>query len=301
MLSSFSSALHYGQSIFEGLKAYSLKDGAVGIFRLDDHARRFKQSAKIMGMPEFSEEFFKESVIKYIQSVKALVPKEEGHSFYIRPLMFSNDPVIKVHSGYDFRFFIMGSIVGDYFNSGVKGAKVFCNKNFVRAFPNGTGQAKTAANYALSLLGLQQAQALGYEQVLYLNAKGNRNIDELGGMNFFMLKNKKIITPTLHGTILAGITRATILEVAKSQNFEVEERDITIDEVVECSQEISIFASGTAATIVPIEKIGLQEDIGGNIQEYFFHIDPKVEELRNNLISCHKNESSFSQKWLTLV
>ena len=167
--SSFTSALHYGQSIFEGMKAFKLESNKIGVYRLDDYAKRFKNSAKIMGMPEFDEVVFKTCIKKYLECIRNLVPKEEGHSLYLRPIMFAQDPIIKVSVSESYRFMIMASIVGPYFTSGKTGVKVYCNQGYTRAFPNGSGAAKTAANYALSLPHLQVANKLGYEQVLYLD------------------------------------------------------------------------------------------------------------------------------------
>ncbi len=299
-ISSFSSVLHYGQSIFEGLKAYRIDEDKVGVFRLNDHAKRFKRSAEIMGMPAMDEELFINCVLKYVASIKHLVPREEGHSLYLRPLMFANDEKIKVSSAEDYRFVIMSSIVGNYFSSGKVGSKVLVGKDFIRAFPHGTGEAKTAANYALSLPALKYAHSLGFEQVLYLDAHRKTHIEELGGMNFFMLKENKLITPALGGTILSGITRQTLIEIASEFDLEVEDRDVTLEEVLN-SEGVSLFASGTAATVVPIIELGHLDTVGGEVKSIHYKIDPMIEKLRNYLESCHHNKTPLSEKYHTIL
>ncbi|MFT6632725.1 MAG: branched-chain amino acid aminotransferase [Bacteriovoracaceae bacterium] len=300
-LSYFSSVLHYGQAIFEGLKAYRLVDGKISIFRLRDHAKRFKNSAKIMGLPEIDEDVFVECIEKFVKACEKMVPSEEGHSLYIRPLMFANDSMIKVRSGENFRFAVMASVVGPYFTSGNIGSRILVNKNFVRAFSFGTGEAKTAANYALSLPALQYAQANGFEQVLYLDATTKTKIDELGGMNFFLIKEGKIITPKLNGTILAGVTRNCIIEIAKHLGIAIEERDITLSEVLGTPDKNCVFACGTAATVVPIVEIGTQDNFDDEIKCYKFFVSPILEQIRNELISAQSGNSPLSKKWLTYI
>lgn len=300
-MSSFTSALHYGQSIFEGLKAYYTEDQKIGVYRVKAHAKRFRKSAKIMGMPEIAEELFEDCVLKFVDACREIVPKEEGHSLYLRPLMFSNDPVVKVSLGENYRFIVMGSIVGPYFNSGKEGARIYCNKEFIRAFPRGTGEAKTAANYALSLPALKHAQSLGFEQVLYLDAMTKKNLEELGGMNFFMLKGNTLATPKLMGTILEGITRDSILQIASSLGLETEEREIPLVEILENNNSISVFASGTAATIVPIAELGVEMGMSGEVDTYKFKPHDKVEELRLALKDCQLNRHDLSKSWITFI
>lgn len=300
-MSYFSSVLHYGQAIFEGLKAYRFSDGKIAIFRLRDHAKRFKNSAKIMGLPEIDEDIFVECVEKFVKACEKMVPAEEGHSLYIRPLMFANDSMIKVRSGENFKFVVMASVVGPYFTSGNIGSRILVNKNFVRAFPFGTGEAKTAANYALSLPALQYAQANGFEQVLYLDATTKTKIDELGGMNFFMIKEGKIITPKLNGTILAGVTRNCIIEIAKNLGIPFEERDILLTEILEAPDKNCIFACGTAATVVPIIEIGTQDNFEDKIECYSFFVNPILEKIKKELISAQSGNGPLSKKWLTYI
>ncbi|MCB9061562.1 MAG: branched-chain amino acid aminotransferase [Halobacteriovoraceae bacterium] len=301
LMSCFTSALHYGQSIFEGLKAYYTQDGRIGIFRPDAHAKRLKKSAKIMGMPEINEDVIEDCIVKFVETCKDIVPREKGHSLYIRPIMYANDPLIKVGIGEKYRFAIMGSIVGPYFKSGISGTKIFCNKDFVRAFPKGTGEAKTSANYALSLPGLKHAQKLGFEQVLYLDAMTKKNIEELGGMNFFMIKENKIITPPLSGTILSGITRDSILKIAQYLNIEFEERVIPLIEILQNASTINLFASGTAATIAPISKLGVETGITGEVDTYSFNSGSIIDKLYQTLIDCQLNRNPLSENWIRFI
>lgn len=298
-ISSFNSTLHYGQSIFEGLKAYKMENGKFKIFRLKDAAKRFRRSAQIMGMSALDEEFFIDCVKSYVESCSELELTSKEHSLYLRPLLYANDSIIKVRASSEYQFVIMGSIVGSYFSGGKVGAKVYCNRQFVRAFPHGTGEAKTAANYAISLPALKHATSLGFEQVLYLDALKKENVEELGGMNFFMIKNGTLVTPKLSGTILHGITRDTILELAKHLDIPTEVRDINYKEIVEPSENQSIFACGTAATIVPIIELGFQESLEGQLKRIEYPVDPLAIKLREHLVDCHYNKSPLSDRWLS--
>lgn len=278
-----------------------MENGKIGVFRLNDYAKRFKNSAKIMGMPEIDEDLFKSCILKYLDCCRKLVPTEEGHSLYIRPLMIATDPVIKVKSSKNYRFMIMSSVVGPYFTSGKEGVKVFCNETFTRAFPAGTGEAKTAANYALSLPHLNVAQSFGYEQVLYLDSVLHKNIEELGGMNFFMLKENQIVTPKLSGTILKGITRDSILCIAKFFNYEVIEREISIDEIINESDKISVFTTGTAAVVVPVLEIGFQKQGEEELVKVNFSVHSAISKLRDHLLKTQYNKTPLSKEWLTIL
>ncbi len=298
-MSCFNSTLHYGQSIFEGIKAYSIENGKIGVFRLDDYAKRFTNSARIMGMPEIPEEIFKSCIKKYLECCRELLPENENLSIYLRPLLIANDNVIKVKPSDNYRFFIMGSIVGSYFTGDKVGTKVYCDPKLVRAFPGGCGEAKTSANYALSLPSLVRAKSLGFEQVLYLNSENKKFIDELGGMNFFMIKDNKVITPKLGGTILSGITRKTVLDIAAFFEIEAIEDDIDINDLIKPGFAQAIFASGTAATVVPIIELGFQS--GEELKIYKFEDHEYISKIRTHLEKCHRNKSPLSKKWVTVI
>jgi len=296
-ISPFNSTLHYGQSIFEGLKAFRLNENSVGVFRPELNAERFENSAKIMSMADFEPELFMDCLTTYVKACKYYVPSEPGHSLYLRPLLIANDPVIKVKSSKNYRFLIMSSIVGPYFKKDTKGSRVLINKSFIRAFPGGTGEAKTAANYAQSLPGLEYAQAHGFDQVLYVDAMKKEKLEELGGMNFFMVKNGELYTPRLDGQILHGITRKSILEIAKSLNIKYHEEDILLTDVI---QELAteVFAVGTAASVSSIAELGVQEKKGSEIKSYKFESTVVADKLRQVLLDTQTGKTKFSKSWL---
>ena len=300
-LSTFNSALHYGQSIFEGMKSFKLKDGDVCAFRLDDYAKRFRNSAGIMNMFQMEADDFKTCITEFLKACKEVIPDNPNHSLYLRPFMFALDPVIKVSSSKTYRFVITASIVGSYFSSGKQGVQIYCNNKFVRAFPYGTGEAKTAANYALSLPHLNIAQSKGYEQVLYLDSVNHKYIEELGGMNFFMLKDGKLITPKLKGTVLRGITRDTILTIASHFDLQVEERDIEVDEIVKPKEGTYLFTSGTAATIIPVIKIGYHDADTDKIIDIDYEIHSLAKDFRSFIYQTQTNQTKFSENWVTVI
>ncbi len=304
-ISPFNSTLHYGQSIFEGLKVYRLDDGNVGIFRPDKHMARLVNSAKMMSMAPLDIEFLMECLKTYVAECKVYVPSEPGHSLYLRPLYLGTDNLIKVKSCEHYSFLLMSSIVGQYFKSNSsKMSKVLVNKTFMRAFPGGTGEAKTSSNYALSLPGLEYAQSLGYDQVLYLDAINKTNFEELGGMNFFIVKNNKLITPKLNGQILHGVTRDSLLEIAAFMGYETEVRDFSLNELIEGQKDGSIkevFASGTAASIAPLGEIGIQDTKGGDITTLEFPNTEVGTKLREYLVNTHYGRTEHSKKWLEII
>ena len=296
-VSPFCSALHYGQSIFEGMKAYHLENGEVGIFRPDLHAKRFSKSAAKMAMAEFSPELFMESIVAYVKACKEFVPKEPGHSLYLRPLLIGNDPVIKVKTSDTYRFVIMSSIVGPYFNKNKRGSRVLINKTFMRAFPGGTGEAKTSANYALSLNALEYAISKDFDQVLYVDAMKKEKIEELGGMNFFMVKNNELHTPKLDGQILHGVTRKSIIEIAQKMGITCHERDLLLEEL-KGPNVSEIFASGTAASIAPLAEIGVQDSMAHEIDIYKFGNHDLAMKLLNYLTDTQVGKTEMSKEWL---
>ncbi len=255
--------LHYGQSIFEGLKAYQQENGEVSIFRPDMHAKRFVKSAARMAMASFTEEQFLKCVAEYVRFERASIPHEKDHSLYLRPMMIAADNQIMVGRSNKYLFYVLGSIVGGYFGSdSVRSAKVLVNRTFVRACPGGVGEAKTAANYAVSLYPQMIAKKLGCDQVLYLDALHHEAIDELGGMNFFVIKKNKLITPEMNGAILNGVTRRTLMELAPSMGLKPVEKRLTLKEVIDgvhSGDILEAFACGTAAVIQPIGELLIQD------------------------------------------
>ena len=300
-------ALHYGQSVFEGMKAYRQKDGGAGIFRLDLHAERFLKSAKKMVMAEVPQEIFKQALTEYVRELKDLVPSEEGHSLYLRPLLFNADEVIKVGPGQEYWFYIMSTAAGSYFTSGgeSKKAKVYVNPKFIRAFPGGNGEAKTAGNYAASLGPQSVASSYGCDQVLFLNALDHESIDEMGGMNVFFIEGDQLITPELNGCILNGVTRRSIISLASEVGLKPLERKIGFSEVSEKIKSGAIseaFACGTAAVIAPIGEFLFQKHDSQAPEEIALKQDSvKTMELLTLLNGVHRGQFDKYNDWIFKV
>ncbi|MBC7390838.1 MAG: branched-chain amino acid aminotransferase [Opitutaceae bacterium] len=247
--------IHYGQSIFEGLKAFLSTDGKVRIFRPEANARRMNISAKRLCMPEIPEEIFLEGLNELLNLDKKWIPTSEGSSMYIRPFMFSLDAEIRVRPSDTYRFMIILSPSGKYYSSPVK---VLVERQYVRAARGGLGSAKTSANYAASLYPAKLAQQRGFDQLIWTDASEHQYIEEAGTMNFMFVINDTLITPALSDSILAGITRDSIITLAKEWGMKVEERNVSIDEVLKASENGTLkeaFGAGTAAVVSPIVVI----------------------------------------------
>lgn len=253
------SALHYGQSIFEGMKAQISTDGTPLLFRPYDNAKRLNKSAERLCMQPLPEEFFVEGLKNLIRTDKGWIPKQEGSGLYIRPFMFATDAFIGVKPSDNYRFSIFTCPVNAYYSEPLK---VKVETNYVRAVEGGVGYAKCAGNYASQMLATRAAQAEGYTQVLWTDAHEHKYLEETGTTNVFIRIGDKVITPEIDGTILEGITRDSVIQLLKSWDVIVEERKISIDEVTEGIADGSIkeiFATGTAATLIPIVTIGYKE------------------------------------------
>ena len=249
------SVLHYGQSIFEGLKAYASADGGVLVFRPHDNFLRMNKSAVRMCMPELPEEIFMGGLLELLKIDKAWVPRKPGASLYIRPFMFATDEYIGVRPSDSYRFMIFTSPAGAYYSEPVK-MKV--EKQYSRAFPGGTGAAKAAGNYGASLYPALQAQKQGYHQLIWTDGMEHKYIEEAGTMNIMFVINNILVTSPTSDTILSGITRRSVLQLAQDKGYQVEERKISVDEVIESIEQGRLqeaFGTGTAATIAPISLI----------------------------------------------
>lgn len=248
---------HYAQAIFEGLKAYRWPDGNIGLFRVEANARRFNSSARRMNMPEVPEQLFIDGVCNLVDLERAFVPSEPG-SLYIRPAMIASEACLGVKASKEFIFFILTLPSGAYFPNAPAGAgsiRVQVAESAARAAHGGTGNVKAAANYAVTLKGIEEAKKNHCDQVLYLDAAGGRYVEEMGGMNVFFVREGKLVTPPIHDTILAGITRDSILRLAEHLSIPVEETPLQIDEVVraiETGRITEAMACGTAAVITGI-------------------------------------------------
>jgi len=254
--------LHYGQAIFEGLKAYRQADGSIATFRPEANARRFQRSAVRIAMPELPEELFLASIEALVDQDQGYVPTDPEESLYLRPFMFSTEVGLGVRPSNEYLYVLIASPVGAYFKGGVKPVSVWLSTEYVRAAPGGTGEAKFAGNYAASLIAQAQAAGEGCDQVVWLDASEHRWVEEMGGMNLFFVHGSgdsaRIVTPELSGSLLAGVTRDSLLQVAKDLGYGAEEGRINIDDWREgnASGEITeVFACGTAAVITPVGSV----------------------------------------------
>lgn len=247
--------LHYGQSVFEGTKAYYVDEETVHLFRPDKNYERLLKSCDRLCIPAIDEATFMEGIRTLIKLDKKWIPKKEGNALYIRPFACAWDPIIAARVSETYRFYIITSPVGAYYSRPVK---LITSKNYVRAVKGGIGEAKTAGNYAGSLYPARKAQQMGFDQVLWLDAFEHKYIEEVGTMNIFFLIDDTLITPPLGGTILPGVTRDSVIQLAKSWDIDVEERRLAIDDVMEAAHTGSlqeVFGAGTAAVISPVQAI----------------------------------------------
>lgn len=256
--------LHYGQAVFEGLKAYRTSSGKIQLFRPERNMTRLNHSSRLVCIPEVDEAFLLDALKKLISIDKAWVPSAPETSLYIRPTIVAMDPYLGVRPSYNYRLFIILSPVGAYYPEGFNPVKIWVTDQYVRTVLGGVGEAKTPANYAASLYGAEVAKELGYTQVLWLDAVEHRYIEEVGTMNILFVINGTLVTPPLVGSILPGITRDSVLTLAQHWNVPLEERPITIDEVMTAHKDGSlqeIFGSGTAAVISPVSHLAWQDDV----------------------------------------
>lgn len=250
--------LHYAQTIFEGLKAYRQPDGGVATFRPEENAERFRASARRMGMPELPVEAFIAACDALVTQDRAWVPGSGEESLYLRPFMFATEVGLGVRPANEYLFVVIASPAGAYFPGGVRPVSVWLSEEYVRAAPGGTGAAKTGGNYAASLVAQAQAAEQGCDQVVWLDAIERRWIEEMGGMNLYFVYGDRIVTPELSGSLLPGITRASLLRIAADLGHEVSEGRISVDDWREGNADGSlteVFACGTAAVITPVGSV----------------------------------------------
>ncbi len=253
-------ALHYGQAIFEGIKAYKNAAGEAFIFRPYDNFKRFNISAKRMAMPQVPEEIFMEGMRLLIEIDKNWIPDKKDHSLYIRPFMFSSDEMIGVRPSDKYKFLIILSPTGPYYAAPMS---INVEEKYVRAVPGGVGYAKAAGNYGGAMYATVQAKLKGYDQVLWTDAIEHKYVQECGVMNVFFIIGNTAITPDLkEGTILAGVTRDSVMVLLKEMGYTVTERDISIDEIIQAHKAGNlkeVFGTGTAATISMIKKLNYKD------------------------------------------
>ncbi|WP_200814966.1 branched-chain amino acid aminotransferase [Scatolibacter rhodanostii] len=256
-------SLHYGQSIFEGLKAYRGVDDEIRLFRPEKNFARLNYSAERMCLPQIDEDFALKALKALVDLDQEWIPHAEGTSLYLRPFMFGTDQYVGVHPSSEVYFMIICSPVGAYYPTGLDPVKIIVEDKYVRAVKGGTGYIKTAANYAQSLKAQQEAEEKNYSQVLWLDGIEHKYIEEVGTMNIFFVFEDEIVTPALNGSILSGITRMSCVDMLKEWGLPVVERQISIDEVIEGSQNGRLkecFGSGTAAVISPVGELMIGEN-----------------------------------------
>ena len=246
---------HYGQEMFEGLKAYKAKDGRLLLFRPDMNAKRTNRTCSRLCMPEIPEENFVQAIKLLVKTDKAWVPTNEGTSLYIRPFIIATSPFLGVRPSYTYKFIIILSPVGPYYPEGLNPVKIWIEDEYVRAVKGGIGEAKAGGNYVASLRAQVKAHEEGYSQVLWLDGVHRKYIEEVGAMNIFFKINGRLITPELNGSILPGVTRDSVICLCRDWGIEVEERKISIDEINTAHENgllEEVFGTGTAAVISPV-------------------------------------------------
>jgi len=251
-------ALHYGQEIFEGLKGYRGKDGGIYLFRARDNFMRMNRSATRLCMPELDMDLVMEGMKKLILLDQEWVPRSEGTSLYIRPTMLATEPHLGVRPANAYLFFIIIGPVGAYYKEGLNPVKIYVEDKYIRAAIGGTGEIKTAGNYAASLLAAEEAKEKGFTQVLWLDAAERKYVEEVGTMNMFFIIDDEAITAPLTGSILPGITRDSVIRILKDWDVKVSERNLTIDEVIDAAKSGRLkeaFGTGTAAVISPVGQM----------------------------------------------
>ncbi|MBR3679841.1 MAG: branched-chain amino acid aminotransferase [Oscillospiraceae bacterium] len=247
--------LHYGQEVFEGMKAYRRKDGEIQLFRPTENFKRLNSSNERLVIPELPVEMAMEGLMELLKVEKDWVPSADGASLYIRPFIIAVDPFLGVRPGSEYRFIIILSPSGAYYASGLNPVKIYVESKYVRAVRGGMGYTKTGGNYAASLKGQDEAHKEGYSQVLWLDGVEQKYVEEVGAMNIMFVIDGEIVTPELQGSILPGITRKSVLELCKSWGMKVSERRISIEEIAKAYDEgklNEVFGTGTAAVISPV-------------------------------------------------
>lgn len=273
------SVLHYGQEIFEGLKAYRHDDGSVWTFRPGFNAARLNASARRLAIPELPAEDFIASIVGLVRADEDWVPSAPGSSLYLRPFVLATEPFLGVRAAHKYDYLCIASPSGAYFTGGFEGINVWVSPDYHRAGPGGTGAAKSGGNYASSLVPKLEAKEEGYDEVCFLDAATNKNIDELGGMNVFVVyEDGSVATPKLTGNILEGGTRGVILRLLRDKNVDVSEATIPLAELVadiESGKVSEVFACGTAAVVTPIARLageGFDVSINvGDVTKSIYH------------------------------
>lgn len=293
--------LHYGQAVFEGLKAYKSEKGDIRLFRPDKNFERLIKSSRGMCIPEVDTDFVMDCLKTLIKLEKDWIPESFGTSLYIRPTIISTDAFLGVKASDTYRFFIILSPVGAYYASGFSPVKIYVSKTHVRAVRGGVGEYKTPGNYAASLYASEKAKKEGYAQVLWLDGVELKYIEEVGAMNIFFYINDELITPELNGSILPGITRDTVLELSKEWGIKTSERKISIDEVMAAHKDGTlkeVFGSGTAAVISPVGEIKYDDTI---MKIGSGEIGPMALKFHDEITGIQYGKINDSKNWIVPV
>jgi branched-chain amino acid aminotransferase len=297
--------LHYAQSIFEGLKAYAQPDGSVATFRPEANAARFTRGARRLAMPPVPEDAFLAAVDALVDADRDWVPTGPDQTLYIRPYQMASEPFLGVRPAHEYLFLIIASPAGAYFPRGVQPVSVYLSEDYIRAAPGGTGDIKCAGNYAASLLAQEQAIAAGCDQVVWLDAVEKRYVEEMGGMNLFFVLGEgddaELVTPALTGTLLPGITRDSLIEMARSMGHTVTERLFSVDEWRQGVADGTVtetFACGTAAVITPVGEVKART---GDFAVGDGTPGPLTMKLRESLLDIQHGRVADTRGWLHQV
>ena len=297
-----SAVLHYAQEIFEGLKAYRLADGGIALFRPEANAARFDASAARLAMPSMPEDLFVQAVKELVLTDKDWFPPIEGGSLYLRPFMFASESFLGVRPSKAYRFLVIASPAGNYFKSGAPAVSIWVSEDYTRAAPGGTGAAKCGGNYAASLVPQAEATARGHDQVVFLDAAERKWIEELGGMNlFFVFDDGTIITPPLSGTILPGITRDSLIALAREEGLTVREERYAFEQWKADAQSgriVETFACGTAAVVTPVGRVA------GSFGEFTVGSGGPGQltaKLRQRLVAIQRGEAPDPHGWVERI
>ena len=293
--------LHYGQEVFEGLKAYTGRDGGIYLFRPHENFKRINRSVKRLCMPEVDVELAMEGMKKLILLDREWVPRSEGTSLYIRPTMIATEPHLGVRPSNAYLFFIIIGPVGAYYKEGLNPVKIYVEDFFVRTSKGGTGEAKTAGNYGASLLAAEKAKEKGFTQVLWLDAEEKKYIEEVGTMNMFFVIDNEVVTPPLKGSVLSGITRDSVIQTVKDWGIKVSERSLAINDIIEAAKNgrlTEAFGTGTAAVISPVGEITYKNEdhiIAGGTMGKLSH------KLYDEIIAIQYGEKTDSHGWVERI
>jgi branched-chain amino acid aminotransferase len=293
--------LHYAQEIFEGLKAYSRADGGIALFRPDANAARFNASARRLAMPELPEDLFVESVRQLVLADRDWFPTVEGGSLYLRPFMFASEVFLGVRPAKQYKFMAIASPAGNYFKSGAPAVSIWVS-DYSRAAPGGTGAAKCGGNYAASLVPQAEAIARGHDQVVFLDAQEHKWIEELGGMNlYFVFEDGSLLTPPLTGTILPGITRDSLLTLAREEGLTVREERYSLDQWAQDTRSgklVECFACGTAAVVTPVGRVEGRE---GSFTIGSGGPGQLTQRLKDRLVSIQRGTAPDTHGWVKMI